>query len=704
MFETAAGMVDEWPDGVWLVELAQISDPEQVLPTLARAIGARDEPGRPPLDAVTDYLRTKRLLLLLDNCEHLITVVAELTERLLAAAPTLSVMATSREALGVAGERVFQVPSLAVPVHAAADPGHETDQGWLATAAASDAVRLFADRAAAALPGFALDDAGLRDVVEICRRLDGIPLAIELAAARVAVLSVHDIAGRLSDRFRLLTGGRRTAVPRQQTLEAAIDWSWDLLTDDERRTLCRLSVFAGGWTVEAAAAVVLDPRPDGGDATFDALELLGRLVAKSLVMVDRGAATTRYRQLETIRQYARERLVAAGESDAMRGRHLAYHLRLAEAVAPRLTGPEMAAALRQLDPEIDNFRAAVEWGFEADVSSALRICLALAIYGRSRSLSEGFEILAHAARLVDRLPDAGSSVLGARLLAAAANAAWMVGSAPLGMTFADRAMVIADASGDPRARAEARNAKAMTSLFVGEEVGVVEWAEEATRIAERLGDWSSIGFIQAGLSQWEAERGNEAGAAARLAVATAAANRSGSPEVIAFAALSRGRVAGFSRRLDEAREAFSTAVAAYAEIEDNGLVLVARSDFAHALRHNGATEEAQALYRETLHDWMHAGNRGAIANQLESFAFLLLDGEPRASARLLGAASATRKAADAPMLSFEQVEFDAAMERLRDRLGAREFATAWEAGGRLSLDEAVALALSATGERETGER
>ncbi|MEO8247140.1 MAG: adenylate/guanylate cyclase domain-containing protein [Chloroflexota bacterium] len=696
MCEAAAGLLDQWADGVWLVELAPISDADQVVPAIARAVGAREEPGRPLVDAVVDYLQAKRLLLLLDNCEHLIAPVAQLTEQLLGAAPTLSIVATSREALGVAGERLFQIPSLSVPTDDDSDPEHGPDDAWRDAAAASDAVRLFTARAGAALPGFALDAAGLRDVVEICRRLDGIPLAIELAAARVALLSVGDIAARLSDRFRLLTGGRRTAVPRQQTLEAAIDWSWELLTDAERRTLCRLSVFAGGWTVEAAAAVVLDPSSGAGDATFDALELLGRLIAKSLVMVDRGAATTRYRQLETIRQYARERLVAAGDADELRDRHLAYFLAVAEAAAPRLTGPAMAVALRQLDPDLDNFLAAVEWGFEADVASALRICLAMAVYGRSRSLSEGFEILTRAATAVDRLPDAETSILAARLLAAAANAAWMVGSAPLGMTWADRAMRIADAAADPRARAEARNAKAMTSLFVGQEEGVLEWADEAAGIAEELGDWSSIGFIQAGISQWEAERGNVPAAAARLAVATAAANRSGSPEVIAFTALSRGRVAGFSMQLDEAREAFATAIAAYAEIEDNGLVLVARSDFAHALRHNGATDEALALYRETLHDWMHAGNRGAVANQVESFALLLVGNDSPAAVRLLAAATAAREAADAPMLSFEQAEFDGATARLRNDLDATEFETAWEAGRRLSLDEAVTLALATT--------
>jgi predicted ATPase/class 3 adenylate cyclase len=695
LLEAGSRLAPASPDGAWLVELAPVADPELIALAVARAVGAREEPGRPLIDTLTDFLRPKRMLILLDNCEHLVARAAELAERLLAACPDLSIVASSREALGVAGESVFQVPSLGLPSPRPIDEPHEGEDGaeWAAAVADSEAVRLFIDRATAVVPNFVLDRADLVAVVEICRRLDGIPLAIELAAARVPILSVQDIAGRLGDRFRLLTGGSRTAVPRQQTLEAAVDWSWDLLTDEERQLLRRLSVFAGGCTVEAAAAVAMDGT-DGGDTTFEALELLARLVAKSLVEVDRGTVT-RYRLLETIRQYARERLVASGESVDLRQRHLAYFVQFAEDAEPRLVGPDMAATLSRLDPELDNLRAAIEWGFESDHASAFRICVALVVYGRARSHNQGFDLLARAAGLVDRMPDAGGSVLAARVLAAGANSAWMVGQAALGLGWAQRALAIADATGDRRARGEALTAMAMTSLFVGRSDGVDGWVDEALRLAEELGAWAAIGFTQAGMSQWAAERGDLKDASARLAAASEAAARSGSPEAIAFAAYSRGRLAGFSGDLDAAREAFATAIAAYAEINDEGLTLVVRSDLAHALRHNGATDEAAATYRQTIHEWLHTGNRGAIANQLESVALLSLSGDAPTATRLLAAATAIREAANAPMLSFEQIEYDAAVSRLRGTLSGAEFAAAWDAGQRLSIEDAAALALSA---------
>jgi tetratricopeptide (TPR) repeat protein len=248
---------------------------------------------------------------------------------------------------------------------------------------------------------------------------------------------------------------------------------------------------------------------------------------------------------------------------------------------------------------------------------------------------------------------------------------------------------------DPHTLAEALTAMALTTMFSGESAGVVEWTDESVRIAESIGEWSSIAFMESGLSQWEVERGNEVAAATRLAKATAAAERSGNPEAIAFTALSRGRVDGFGGRLADARRAFAKAIGGYEQIGDLGLALVARSDLAHALRLNGATDEAIAMYRQTLHGWQHAGNRGAIANQLESVALLAVAREDHSrAAQLLGAAEAIREAADAPMLAFERAEYDAALATLRDRMDADALDSAWTDGRRLGADEAVSLALA----------
>ena len=703
MLQASAELVGEQADGVWLVELAPISDPELIVQAVARGLGIRDDPGRPLMDTILDFLRTKSTLVLLDNCEHLIGSVAELAEQVLAASPGVSLIATSREALGVTGEQVYQVPSLGLPVATDMPDEHGARGAFLADVRDSEAVRLFVERAMAVLPSFALTPEEAPAVVEICRRLDGIPLAIELAAARVPLLSVQEIAVRLGDRFRLLTGGRRTALPRQQTLQALIDWSWDLLTEDERRLLRRISVFAGGCTLEAATQVTRlpDEARAGGDPSLDTLDALGRLVGRSLVVVDRGGST-RYHLLETIRQYARDRLVAEDESSTMRDRHLAFFLGLAVEAEPALIGADMAARLARLDADADNLRTALDWAFEEDPPAALRLCLALAVYWRTRSVAEGLEFLHRAADLAKSLHQSSDGALGeqselvARVLAAAANASWMAGSASLGVPWAQESLQLARQTGDPQSLAEALNAMAMTTMFTGELDGVLEWTEEAVRIAEGIGVWSYIAFIESGLSQWEVERGNHEAAATRLEKATAAAERSGNPEAIAFTALSRGRVDGFGGRLEDARRWFAKAIDGYSQVGDDGLALVSRSDFAHALRSNGAADEAAALYRETLHGWQHAGNRGAIANQLESVAFLCVAREDDLrAAQLLAAAEAIREAADAPMLAFERSEYDRAVATLNERLDGPTFKSAWADGRRLTSDEAVALAFAA---------
>ena len=272
----------------------------------------------PPLDLITDYLRAKQLLLILDNCEHLIDGAARLAQYLLQACPNLKILASSREALGISGEVAYRVPSLACP-------DHETLT--LNELAGYEAVQLFVERSAAVNPGFELTAENTRTIAQICRRLDGIPLALDLAAARVKVFSVNQIAERLDDRFRLLTGGSRTALPRQQTLRALIDWSYDLLSEPEQALMRQLSVFVNGWTFEAAEAVCPD---------VDILDLLPQLVNKSLVSVDEDKGKVRYHLLETIRQYARDRLLEAGEAAAARDHHLDYFLTLSEAAKPEM--------------------------------------------------------------------------------------------------------------------------------------------------------------------------------------------------------------------------------------------------------------------------------------------------------------------------------------------------------------------------------
>lgn len=360
-------MLDHYPDGVWLVELAPLADPTLLPSTLAGALGLREEANRPLVTTLIDHLTPKRLLLLLDNCEHLLAACADVVSTLLRASPAMRILATSRQALGVSGEQVYRAPSLDVP-----DPRHLPPLERVSDYAA---VRLFVARAQARRQEFALTDRNAPVVVEICRRLDGIPLAIELAAVWVGSLPVTAIAQRLDERFRLLTGGARDVLPRQQTLRATMDWSWELLSVQEQTLLRRLSVFVGGWTLGAAEAV----GAGDGSAGWALLDLLAGLVNKSLVELDETGAEARYRLLETVRQYGLERLETAGELVAAREWRLTWCVGLAQAAEAALVGPEQQAWASRLEAEHDNLRAALTWSVQEERRpvSGLRLASAL---------------------------------------------------------------------------------------------------------------------------------------------------------------------------------------------------------------------------------------------------------------------------------------------------------------------------------------
>jgi predicted ATPase/class 3 adenylate cyclase len=381
--EVAATLVEAYPDGVWLAELAALADPTLVQQAVATALGLREDPGRALLATLTDYLEAGHRLLVLDNCEHLVAACAELAAALLRDCPGLRILATSRERLAVAGETTFPVPSLAVP-----DLAHLPPAEQLRLYAS---VRLFVERARAQRPQFTLTAKNAPPVCQICAHLDGIPLAIELAAARVTALSPATIAARLDDRFRLLTGGPRTALPRQQTLRAALDWSHELLSEAEQVLFARLAVFVGGWTLEAAEAVCAR----GAVAADMVLDLLSGLIDKSLVVLEDLEGEARYRLLETVRQYGLERLEALGEAAALRDRHLAWCAALAEAAEPALRGPEQASWLARLEAEHDNLRAALGCSTQAGrPETGLRLATALGRFWRLHShLSEGLRWL-----------------------------------------------------------------------------------------------------------------------------------------------------------------------------------------------------------------------------------------------------------------------------------------------------------------------
>lgn len=375
--QLAAEVLDDYVDGVWLVELAPVADPQLVTQAAATTLGVRETSGRPVLDALVKFVRDRSLLVILDNCEHVLHAAAELAKRLLQAGPRLKVLATSRDHLQIAGEVVYHLPTLAAPSSAGSAGAIAPE-----SVAQHAAVQLFVDRTRAAQPAFRVTAENAAAVADICQRLDGIPLALELAAARTRALSVESIAARLNDRFRLLVTRDQTVLPRQRTLRALIDWSYDLLNEHERAMFARLSSFSGGFTLDAAEAVGagdgIDPR--------DVLDLLARLVEKSLVAME--ADSGRYRMLETVRAYAEERLGELGEEEPTRARHLRHFVAFAEQARPKLRGPEQGVWLRRIDSERENVLGALAFceGADSRIESHWSLLDALRPYWINRGL------------------------------------------------------------------------------------------------------------------------------------------------------------------------------------------------------------------------------------------------------------------------------------------------------------------------------
>jgi predicted ATPase len=469
---TAADARDMFPDGVWWVELAPLAEGELIASALADVLGVRQLPGRNALDAAVDYLSGRRALVVIDNCEHLPEAAGDVAETLLRGCPGVTVLATSRAPLGIAGETDWRVPSLSLPALSASLT--------LDVLTDSEAVRLFIDRAAKVRPGFAVNARNAQAIAQVCHDLDGIPLAIELAAARVRVLSPDQIAAGLGDRFRLLTGGARSAMARQQTLRASVDWSYRLLSDQERVLFRRLATFTGGWTFDAVEHVCAG---DGLDE-YEILDLLTSLVDKSLVVADEGRSAVRYRMLETVRDYALELLHESGELDLLRGRHRDYFLALAETAEPNLVTATESEWLEVLDPEATNLQAAIDWGAATDPEQALRLCLALTLWWKARGRFAAAE-LAYG-RALDAA-DPSPSALRARVLWGRAYLLTYAGDFMGAIGTAQQALAMAEEVQDNFAMARALEVLGTIQLLP-DPVGSREPFTRAIELARRAGD------------------------------------------------------------------------------------------------------------------------------------------------------------------------------------------------------------------------
>jgi predicted ATPase/class 3 adenylate cyclase len=527
--QVAADVLEDYPDGVWFVELAPLTDERLVPQAVASILGVKEEAGRQVSEALVKHVADRRLLLILDNCEHVVQACAVLAEQLLRSGLNVRILASSREPLRVSGEVTFPVPALAVP--AVQDPIA------VEPLAQYPAVRLFVDRAAAARPQFMLTEENARAVAEICQRLDGIPLAIELAAARARALSVENIAARLSDRFHLLTSGNRTALPRQQTLRALIDWSYDLLGEKERIMFRHLAVFAGGWTLEAAEAVGAGGGVDEGEV----VDLLTDLVDKSLVMVEVDGG--RYRLLETVRQYAQERLNESGDGDQVRTRHLAYYLAFAETARPELIGPEQGAWLPRLDLERENFLSAHAWcGYTEDGAElGLRLASAVKPYWLNRGLlGLGYRIT------LEALAHAGAqerSLTRCRGLSNAGQLGYFMGRYGEARGYLEESLAIAREIGDKGRVALVLQPLGMAALGQGDVATARTHLEEALDLARELGNKREIAAAINALAQLHRMEGDLQTAAPLYEAFLALARELGDRDTVAIGLLNLAMVA-----------------------------------------------------------------------------------------------------------------------------------------------------------------
>jgi non-specific serine/threonine protein kinase len=640
-----ADVADAFPDGVCFVALAPVADPALVVPTIARTLGLREAGDEPIAARLGAFLRDKRLLLVLDNLEHVVAAAADLVG-LLGACPAVTVLATSRVRLRVSGEWEHPVPPLELP----ASGGLPSVEGI----AESEAVRLFVERAAAVQPGFALSDANTVTVVEICRRLDGLPLAIELAAARIKVLSPPALLARLEHRLPLLTGGGRDLPARQQTMRDAIAWSHDLLTPEEQVLFRRLAVFAGGLDPEAAEAVA-HAGHDGAADSVPALEIdvfdgLAGLVDHSLLRPGVGPdGAPRFAMLETVREFGLERLAAAGETAALRRRHAAYFAAFAEAEAPRGTWPHGAPRLEPVVAEEANLRAALAWADEQDDPGVLvRLAAALAPYWQLRgSYAEGAAWLARALARVPAVAHDGTRQW----------AAWWAGW-------------FARVRGD-RARAEALVAEMLAAAHAA---GDDAWRGQALVLRCHL-DQDAGAYDR-----------QSAGATEALALL----RRAGEPDWTAWAHFIVGSAVEMQGDLDRAEALYEVALAQSRALDLPGLSGLIAHSLGSVARLRGDYGRAARLIRERLAlTW----DGWALRWSLEHLGILAaLCGEEERAARLLGAAEAYREALGVALTASAWAPLRAPIESAKAVLGEDAFAAAWAAGRRLTLDGARAEA------------
>jgi predicted ATPase/class 3 adenylate cyclase len=688
--QVAADLLDGSGDGVWLVELAAVTDEDEVAPAIAAALGITGQPGQPVLETLVDALVPQHVLIVLDNCEHLIGACAKTADTILRRCPRVHIMATSREPLGVGGETIYRVPSLSLP-------GPDSDSGSPAPES-SDAVALLVERARAHGVALPVDEKTAPLVVSICRRLDGMPLAIELAAARLRSLSLSDLRDRLDQRFRLLTGGGRAVLERQRTLLATVDWSYSLLNGAEQLLLRRLSVFPETFDLAAAEAVC----GFGDIEAVEVADILGSLADKSLVLAEPAGPAVRYRLLETIRQFAAERLIetSSDEAAALAAAHSEHFLRVAETAAPHLTGSDQGRWLADLDADQLNLRRAAEHaaGRPDGTADVLRFGAALQRYWMTRSQdAEGLALLVPVLQRPDARADRG------RYVAAALTAALLGLSSDMAIArrFSEQALELARQLGDDRLLIDALDVQCSTYSFAGDPVRGLPLGREAIERARQLGDdvqlASSLMSYLFGSYIYGSDSADESFATEESFAEAIACTRRSGDQFIAFHLHNSAGVHALSLGdIPAARAHLEAATQAMRAVGDVGQHV--RVNLGWVLRVEGDLGAARSMFAAGLRTSLRTGQRLGIAYASLGLACLAGDlGDWHRAAVLHGAAQARENSIGEPWQQPEAGYRHDSLGQIRAQLGDDRFESAYAEGMMLSLDDALDVALSRVG-------
>jgi non-specific serine/threonine protein kinase len=675
--QAAAEVRDAYRDGVWFVDLAPLVDPGLVPSALAQVLGVKESAGQLLVKTLSDHLRPLEVLVVLDNCEHVLDACARLAEALLRESAGTTLVATSREPLRIGAECTYALDVLPLP-----DP-----QGNAQSIAQSDSVRLFVDRARQYRPGFDLQNQSARAVAEICVRLDGIPLALELAAARMAVLPVEQIVRLLDQRFRLLASGSRSDLPRHQTLRALLDWSYELLDEAQRQFFARLSVFAGGWTLAAAEVVGAGNVITKDDVVY----LLIALVEKSMVVADDDG--DRYRMLETVREYAREKLATGGDANAVRERHRNFFLALAVNAEPNLAGPEQATWLQRLEDEHDNFRSALEYCLVAASGSnaGLRLCGALHWFWIMRGhRAEGLD---WCARVLDVEGIDKGTPERATALEAAGVLAYHLGDFPAARAFHEDSLAMARDLSDQKGIARATISLGNLRLRQGDLGAAQALCEEALAISRKLEDpWLTQQSLN-GLGNVAGSKGEFLIAQSLYEQGLAIARERADRVRIAILLNNLGSATFWQGEYSAARARHEESLAIRRELKDSGGIAYSLSGLGAVALQQEDYSAAGAFIREALSIRRELGDRMGIAELLEKQAAVIgAIGNALHAAHIGGAAERLREDVGSPLTADERLRHDRHMAAVRAALrDDAAFDRAWKKGRAMSLDQAIEI-------------